>query len=58
MENTIKVLSIILKCICLVVFMGMVIIGQKNIGYQGLFTMLAGLCGILLLLYSYNRKYK
>ena len=58
MEYTKKVLEIILKCICVVVCIILVIIGQKNISYQGLFTMLAGLGGILLLLYLYNRKYK
>lgn len=58
MENTMKVLGIILKCICLVICVGLVIIGQKNVSYQGLGTMLAGLSGILLLLYLYNRKYK
>jgi hypothetical protein len=58
MEYTRKVLVNILKCICVVVCVGLVIIGQKNISYQGLFTMLAGLGGILLLLYLYNREYK
>ncbi|SHO48656.1 DUF6903 family protein [Anaerocolumna xylanovorans] len=58
MENTMKMLAVILKCICLVVCVGLVIIGQKSVGYQGLYTMIAGLCGILLLLYLYNRKYR
>ncbi len=58
MEYTKKVLEIIIKCICVVVCIVLVIIGQKNISYQGLLTMLAGLGGILLLLYLYNRKYK
>ena len=58
MENTMKVLGIILKCICLVICVGLVIIGQKNVSYQGIGIMLAGLGGILLLLYLYNRKYK
>lgn len=58
MENTMKVLGIILKCICLAICVGLVIIGQKNVSYQGLGLMLAGLGGILLLLYLYNRKYK
>lgn len=58
MENTRKVLGIILKCICLGVCVGLVILGQKNVGYQGLGTMLAGLTGILILLYLYNRNYK
>jgi hypothetical protein len=58
MEYTMKIIGNILKCICVVVCVGLVIIGQKNISYQGLFTMLAGLGGILLLLYLYNRKFQ
>ncbi|ABX40963.1 DUF6903 family protein [Lachnoclostridium phytofermentans] len=58
MENAMKVLGIVLKCIILVVCVGLVIIGQKSISYQGLYTMLAGLGGILILLFLYNRKYK
>ncbi len=57
MEYTKKVLGIILKGICVAVCVCLVIIGQKNISYQGLFTMLAGLGGILFLLYLYNKKY-
>jgi hypothetical protein len=58
MENTLKILAVILKCICLVICVGLVIMGQKSISYKGLYTMLAGLCGILLLLYFYNKKYR
>jgi hypothetical protein len=58
MEYTMKIIGNILKGICVVVCVGLVIIGQKNISYQGLFTMLAGLGGILLLLYLYNRKFQ
>jgi hypothetical protein len=58
MEYSLKVLKTILKVICVVVCIGLVVIGQKSISYPGLFTMLAGLGGILLLLYSYNRQYK
>ena len=35
-----------------------IIIGQKNIGPQGLLTMLAGLAGLIGLLAFYNHKYK
>lgn len=58
MEYTRKVLGMVLKSICVLICVGLVIIGQKNISYQGLFTMLAGLSGILLLLYLYNNKYR
>ena len=33
-------------------------VGQKNIGPQGLLTMLAGLAGLIGLLAFYNHKYK
>ena len=36
----------------------LIIIGQKNIGPQGLLTMLAGLAGLIGLLAFYNHKYK
>lgn len=39
-------------CICLV------IIGQRNIGPAGLLTMLAGLAGLVVLLWLYNRQFK
>ena len=58
MENKMKILAVTLKCICLAACLGLVIIGQRSVGYQGLYTMMAGLCGILLLLHLYNRKYK
>ncbi len=58
MENVMKMVTGLLKWICLVVSVGLVIIGQKSVGYQGLCTMIAGLSGIMLLLYLYNRKYK
>lgn len=58
MEYKVRIFGTILKAICLMTFIGLVIIGQKSVNYQGLITMMAGLCGILLLLYFYNRKYK
>ncbi len=58
MEYTKKKLTVILTCICLIVCVGLVIIGHESVSYQGLSIMLAGLCGILLLLYLYNRKFK
>ncbi|MCI8357457.1 MAG: hypothetical protein HFI52_08335 [Lachnospiraceae bacterium] len=38
--------------------MALVVMGQRNIGPAGLLTMIAGLAGILILLYLYNRKYQ
>lgn len=34
------------------------VIGQRNIGLAGLLTMLAGLAGLVFLLWFYNRQYK
>lgn len=48
----------ILMGILFVVFMAMIIIGQKTISYASLGLMLLGLAGLLALLYIYNRKYK
>ena len=36
----------------------LVIIGQRNVGPQGLATMLVGLAGLIVLLWLYNRQYK
>lgn len=58
MENTMKKLGILLKCICFAVCFALVIIGHRTIGYAGLGTMLTGMVGILVLLYIYNKKYK
>lgn len=47
--------------LCAVVFiicMALIVAGQKNIGPQGLLTMLVGLAGVLGLLYIYNKKYQ
>lgn len=51
----------IIRLVYLLVFilsMLLIITGQRNIGPAGLLTMLAGLVGILLLLYLYNKKYQ
>ncbi len=42
----------------LVLSMALIVMGQRNIGPAGLLTMIAGLAGILLLLYLYNRKFQ
>lgn len=48
----------IIKIILFVVFLVMIIWGQRQAGYGNLLAMLIGLAGLLGLLYSYNRKYK
>lgn len=49
-----SLVKIILFFLCLF----LVFIGQKNIGYTGLLTMLVGLGGLLALLWNYNRNYQ
>lgn len=51
-------LSFILKFILFIIFVGMVIWGQRQVGYGNLAVMLAGLGGLLGMLYAYNRKYR
>ncbi|MCI9374068.1 MAG: hypothetical protein HFI52_11805 [Lachnospiraceae bacterium] len=41
-----------------VLSMALIVMGQRNIGPVGLLTMIAGLAGILLLLFLYNRKFQ
>lgn len=48
----------IIIAIVFIVCLALVIIGQKNIGVQGLVMELVGLIGLLTLLFVYNRKYK
>lgn len=38
-------------------FVGLIVIGQSQVSYPSLALMLVGLCGILSLLYLYNRPY-
>lgn len=48
----------LLYLLAFVVSMALIVIGQRNIGPGGLLIMLAGLAGILFLLYLYNKKYQ
>ncbi|WP_164704126.1 DUF6903 family protein [Clostridium isatidis] len=50
--------KITINIIAFIIFLGMIIIGQKHIGIQGLCVMLAGLTGLLTQLFLYNRKNK
>ena len=58
MEYKANVIKVILMCLLLCVFVALIIIGQKNIGYAGLGMMIVGLIGILGLLFVYNNKHK
>ncbi len=53
-----KLLIGIIIAIVFVVCVALVIIGQRNIGPQGLLMMLVGLAGLIVLLWLYNRQYK
>ncbi len=53
-----KILKNIIAAIAFVVFLGMVIYGQKTVGVGYLAIQLVGLSGLLFLLYLYNRKYQ
>ncbi|WP_413371980.1 DUF6903 family protein [Paenibacillus taichungensis] len=48
----------LLMLIFFIVGIGLVIVGQKNIGAPGLGLMLLGLAMLIGLLWLYNRKYK
>lgn len=49
-----KILYFIVFAVCI----GLVVIGQRNIGVSGLLVMLAGLVGLLVLLFLYNKRYQ
>lgn len=51
-------LSLVIKLLLFIVFIALVIVGQTQIGYGHLAMMLTGLAGLIVLLYSYNRKYR
>ncbi|MCI6138347.1 MAG: hypothetical protein SOX46_12365 [Clostridiaceae bacterium] len=48
----------ILKGLLFVFFVGLIIWGQRAVGYLHLGAQLAGLAGLLGLLYSYNKTYQ
>ncbi|KOP66362.1 hypothetical protein AMS62_14835 [Bacillus sp. FJAT-18019] len=51
-------LRTLLMLIVFIVGVGLVIVGQKDIGAPGLGLMLLGLAMLITLLWLYNRKYK
>ena len=56
-EYTRKIIKVAIAGILFVLFMGLVIVGQKTVGLPHLGLMLLGLSGLLLLLYLYNRGF-
>lgn len=57
-ETTKKIIVGILVAIVFCVCMALVIVGQRNVGLQGLITELVGLAGLIFLLWLYNRQYR
>lgn len=57
-ESAKKIITAIVILIIFIVCLALVIVGQRNIGLGGLLTMLAGLAGLVFLLWLYNRQYK
>lgn len=54
MKNTWIVLA---KMIVFILFVGLVIFGQRTVGRGYLLIQLIGLAGIVLMLWDYNRKF-
>lgn len=57
-EQVKKIIVGIIVAIVFVVCLALVIVGQRNIGPQGLATQVCGLAGLIVLLWLYNRQYK
>lgn len=57
-EQIQKILIGILVAVAFIVCIALVVIGQRNVGLNGLGMELLGLAGLLFLLWLYNRKYK
>lgn len=57
-ESAKKIITAIIVLVVFIACLALVIMGQRNIGLGGLCTMLAGLAGLVFLLWLYNRQYK
>lgn len=57
-EFTKKIVVGIVIFVVFVVCVALVVTGQRNIGPSGLFTQMAGLAGLIVLLWLYNRQFK
>ncbi len=58
MEGNKKWIMIIVCTALVALCLALVIVGQRTISVSGLGLQLAGLAGILLLLYLYNKRYQ
>ena len=56
-ERTKKIITAIVVIVIFVVCIGLIIVGQRNIGPKGLLTEIVGLAGLVGLLAFYNSKY-
>lgn len=56
--NMNKKIEVVLQIVAFIVFMSLIIIGQKTVGVGYLGMMLVGLAGLMVQLYLYNRKYQ
>lgn len=57
-EKTRKLVTALLVIVVFVVCLALIITGQRNVGLAGLIRMLAGLAGLIFLLWLYNRRHK
>lgn len=57
-ENVKRILIGLIVAVIFVVCVALIVIGQRNVGPQGLLMMLVGLAGLIILLWMYNRQYK
>ena len=57
MQNS-NIIKTILSLIAFIVFVALVVIGQKTVGIPNLMMEIVGVIGIMILIYLYNRKYQ
>lgn len=53
-----QVVKVVINIVVFILFLSMVILGQKNIGVAGLCIQLVGLIGLLTQLFLFNKKNK
>lgn len=58
MEENKKWIVGIIAAILFIICMALVMVGQRTISASGMFKEILGLCGILVMLFVYNQKYK
>ena len=53
-----KILVGFIVAVLFCVSIALVIVGHRNVGFQGLLVQLVGLAGLIFLLWLYNRQYR